>query len=357
MLLITVGPLVAALKLSTNLQPADLTVGRVVIPTLASSGWQSPAEFRRARAEMFAQGLYPGVDYTIEERDQAYVTLRPIYPLVKRLEREDWPVTVDASLAPRWMDPAAYNILSGVFALGLAASGLLFALFLSLFLTFSYVPSASMQSAIEPRDVLLVETLTPRLRLPLQRGDLVFFEPPEALQAVVAERQAAAAAAAAPPPLSTQDGSVIAASATASGARDPSPQPPSLPPLFAKRQLFVKRVVGLPGDQVTVDRTGTVSVNGHARDRAARLADAADGAAADGDAATRSASQRRRPPLLDGLLPASSELVVPEAAYFVAGDNAEVSIDSRVWGALPSENVVGRPLLRVLPLSRFGKVQ
>lgn len=155
---------------STNLQPADLTVGRVVIPTLASPGWNSPAEFRSARADMFAQGLYPGVDYTIEDRNQTSVTLRPIYPLVEKLERNDWPVTVDISLAPRWFDPVAYNVLSALFALGLASSGLVFFFVLSFFLTFSYVPSASMQPAIEPRDVLLVETLTPRFHLPLQRG-------------------------------------------------------------------------------------------------------------------------------------------------------------------------------------------
>ena len=59
----------------------------------------------------------------------------------------------------------------------------------------------------------------------------------------------------------------------------------------------------------------------------------------------------------EGLLPTSSELVVPSTAYFAVGDNAEVSIDSRVWGVLPRDNVVGRPLLRVLPLSRFGKVE
>lgn len=185
-MLLALGPLVAALKLpprapssllpptlklpSTNLQPADLTVGRVVIPTLARPAWDSPAQFRGVRADMFAQGLYPGVDYTIEERDQSTVTLRPIYPLVDKLERNDWPVTVDISLAPRWFDPLAYNLLSAVFALGLAASGLVFFFVLSFFLTFSYVPSASMQPAIEPRDVLLVETVTPRLRLPLQRG-------------------------------------------------------------------------------------------------------------------------------------------------------------------------------------------
>ena len=157
-------------------------------------------------------------------------------------------------------------------------------------------------------------------------GALVFFEPPDALQAIVAQRQAAAAAGA-PASLSLQDGSVGSSSAT----------PPSLfEKQFQKRQLFVKRVVGVPGDTVSVNRAGTVSVDGRARGDGLRT---------------------RPPPLLEGLLPISSELVVPDATYYVAGDNSEVSIDSRVWGALPKDNVVGRPLLRVLPLSRFGKVE
>ena len=47
---------------------------------------------------------------------------------------------------------------------------------------------------------------------------------------------------------------------------------------------------------------------------------------------------------------------VPAASYFMTGDNAEVSIDSRCWGTLPEANVVGRPLLRVLPLGRVGMI-
>ena len=49
--------------------------------------------------------------------------------------------------------------------------------------------------------------------------------------------------------------------------------------------------------------------------------------------------------------------MVPRGAYFVLGDCAPASVDSRVWGTLPKDKVVGRPLLRVLPLSRFGMVE
>ena len=296
------------LNLKASIDPEDLVVNRTVIPTLMRP-WESQASFREKREQLFAAGLYPGVDYKILSLEEGTVTVRPEYPLVAKLERE-WPVTVPTDLAPRWMDPMAYNLLTAVFAVGLGIGGLGIGVLLSSVLTLSVVPSGSMQPTIEPGDVLLVEKLSQRLGVRPSANDLVFFEPPDALAAIVQSREAAAAAAAAD-------------SGGGGGGRS------GLSAL--KSRLFVKRVVGEPGDEVSVSPEGSVRVRG-AEILRARLA----------------SSVSIQP--LESFRLRSDE-------YFVLGDNGEVSVDSRCWGALPRQKIAGRPLMRVLPPSRFGAVK
>ena len=92
---------------------------------------------------------------------------------------------------------------------------------------------------------------------------------------------------------------------------------------------FIKRVIGVPGDTIRIDDTGTVFVNGEAIS----------------EDYISDASPR---PL--------EEQVVPPESYFVLGDNRPNSSDSRNWGFVPEENIIGKAMLSYWPLSELGGV-
>lgn len=48
---------------------------------------------------------------------------------------------------------------------------------------------------------------------------------------------------------------------------------------------------------------------------------------------------------------------IPKDQYFVIGDNRDQSSDSREWGTVPKENIVGKAWLRYWPLDKFGLVK
>jgi len=92
---------------------------------------------------------------------------------------------------------------------------------------------------------------------------------------------------------------------------------------------LVKRLIGLPGDTISTVED-QVFVNGHLLDE----------------------------PYAHGARSATTETwKVPSDSVFLMGDNRTASIDSRDWGFLPSDNLVGVVFFRYNPLAAFGLVR
>ena len=99
---------------------------------------------------------------------------------------------------------------------------------------------------------------------------------------------------------------------------------------------FIKRIIGVPGDHIRI-ADGIVYVN---------------------DIAINedyvSAHSGRDLDSLESVGCTDTEGRVPEGNYFVLGDNRPNSSDSRAWGCVPEENIIGKALLSYWPLDDLG---
>jgi len=99
---------------------------------------------------------------------------------------------------------------------------------------------------------------------------------------------------------------------------------------------YIKRVVALPGEKVSINESSQVLVDNQIIDEP-YLND---------EVRTFSGNF-----LTDG-----ETVTVPENQYFVLGDNRPHSSDSRDWGFVPKENIIGKAWFRYWPLERMGLV-
>ncbi|HEY7701886.1 MAG TPA: signal peptidase I [Candidatus Limnocylindrales bacterium] len=103
---------------------------------------------------------------------------------------------------------------------------------------------------------------------------------------------------------------------------------------------FIKRVIGEPGDSVEIRDDGLVYVNDVPIDEPYLYADEVDGL----PQPTTSPSEL-------------STWTVPQGELFLMGDHRANSADSRTFGPVPIDQVVGRAWLRYWPIDTFGILQ
>ncbi|MDQ3881479.1 MAG: signal peptidase I [Chloroflexota bacterium] len=155
------------------------------------------------------------------------------------------------------------------------------------------VEQSSMIPTLLPDEYVLIDKLTPRFS-DYQRGDIVVFTPPSGFE----------------------QGGVP----------------------------FIKRVIGIPGDTVSLEngRVFVAPAGGEPRQLSEPYINTVDGEFV----ATRPRDAQ-----------GTSEWHVGAGTYFVMGDNRDASQDSRTFGPISRDLIVGRGWLRYFPLDRIGVLE
>ena len=170
-----------------------------------------------------------------------------------------------------------------------------------------YIPSGSMLPGLQLQDRLLVEKLSYYTRPP-KRGEIVVFRAPQAWDPALAQDNSVS-------PVRCFFATLPLISAVP-GLNQPG------------CEAFIKRVVAIPGDKVSIDPSGHLSINGKAVDEpyVTRYCPTGNG-------------QGCRP----------LRAVVPPKSVLVLGDNRANSWDSRFWPwthFVPDDQIIGRAAFR-----------
>ncbi|MGH9791929.1 MAG: signal peptidase I [Candidatus Acidiferrales bacterium] len=117
---------------------------------------------------------------------------------------------------------------------------------------------------------------------------------------------------------------------------------------FDDHSHYVKRVIGLPGERVRV-ADQQVYINGRPLEEPYKVHNGLYDSYGDNFPPIHSHFPRRnvRDQWARQILShvEDGELIVPAGRYFVLGDNRDSSLDSRFWGFVDRDSVMGRPLL------------
>ena len=167
-----------------------------------------------------------------------------------------------------------------------------------------WIPSSSMYPTMIEGDRIFVEKVTKPFVEP-KRGDVVVFYPPDEV-------------------LKTDFLSVMA----------------RLTGVLCKDIAYIKRIIGTPGDTLEIKKEGDnyfVFINGKKEEEPYIL------------------SQTDWIPCRDDMY--CGPIKIPEDKYFMMGDNRGNSQDSRFWGLLPKENIIGHAVFKFWPIQRIGFIK
>ncbi|HET8673685.1 MAG TPA: signal peptidase I [Thermoleophilaceae bacterium] len=185
---------------------------------------------------------------------------------------------------------------------GIVAVALALALGIQAFIIKPYrIPSGSMEPTLTIGQRVLVDRVSNHFTS-YHRGDIVVFKPPKGADSVVQ-----------------------------CGVPNKPPDEPCPKPTPQKSQTnFIKRIVGLPGDRLSV-RAGHVYIDG------------------------RELKEPYIRPSSD--CPICNEpraITIPPGHFFMMGDNRGESDDSRDWGPVPKQWIIGKAFFTYWPPSRIG---
>jgi signal peptidase I len=176
-----------------------------------------------------------------------------------------------------------------------------------------FIPSSSMEPTLQIEDRLLVEKVSGHLGKPIRRGDiLVFYPPPSEM-----------------------------------GGHDLSNDPLTVLgrwtglPFLPYEPAFIKRVIGLPGDKIRVQRDVGVFINEQLLDEPYVKERPNYDMNVLGDIGSKGIGGMNQHPFEDSKEP----IIVPAGKLFMMGDNRNNSEDSHVWGFLDQKRVIGRACL------------
>jgi signal peptidase I len=162
------------------------------------------------------------------------------------------------------------------------------------------IPTGSMLPTLEEEQRVLVDRVSFRFSEP-ETGDVVVFHPP----------------------LGSEQGRPC-------GVQRPLDQPCAEPTDEPSDTNYIKRVVGVPGDELSVI-DGLVYINGQPLDE-----------------------PYVKPNQTCGICNLPKEITIPPGHFFMMGDNRGASADSREWGPVPEEWIVGNAFFTYWPLPRIG---